>query len=359
MGNLSGISIEPFRGELEELQRLAQTAWKDEYGTASFPDLYRPQFIRYLLQKSKDPRHFIAAYKENELLAFLANIPRIVSYQQKKYRAILSCLLVSRREYLRKGLAQAVIEEALRINQEITRYDFALLYMETGHRSSFLLEKLKRGGHNIQFLKRLTVLGRILNLELVVFSEGLKTIERMAIKAWGAHRVPPAGGCDQKFQMEELKPEDLEEIQTLLNHYAETSDLALFWNDQKELESELYFPGVAETSVLKKDRQLAAVFSYFIHDHIGKSLERWAWLNHVAFKGLSPKEQKVAVNLLLHNLANRGIVGVVEWTKGYYPLGLLYRARFFPYPRSVNLYAWVFNPEIKFKHLRRIYEVQI
>jgi len=92
------------------------------------------------MQLASDPVHFIAAYKNGEILAFLANVPRTFCYRQQYFRAIISCLLVSRLELARKGLAQALIKEAVRINQEITRYNFALLYFESGYRSSRLIK---------------------------------------------------------------------------------------------------------------------------------------------------------------------------------------------------------------------------
>ena len=74
--NLAGVVIEPFRGDLEALERMAHSSWRDEYGISSFPNLYRPEFVRYLMELAPDSRHFIAAYKEGEILAFLANVPR-------------------------------------------------------------------------------------------------------------------------------------------------------------------------------------------------------------------------------------------------------------------------------------------
>lgn len=356
---LTGISIEPFRGDFEALEKMAHHSWGDEYGISSFPNLYRPEFVRYLMSIAADSRHFVAAYnKYGEILAFLANIPRAFRYQDRIYRAILSCLLVSRKEYARKGLARAIIKEAVRINREITHYDFALLYLESGHRSSQLIEKFKKERQPLQFLKRMYVLGRVLDLPKVAFSESLKGWEKALIKLWGAHSLPEQDDTGQ-LTVTDLQPTDLPEALTLLNSYAGRVELARVWNGLKELEKEILCPGVSMTLAIKKDGRLAGVLNYLIHEHIGKSIERWAWLNHIHLDQLDNREKNTILNYLLNHLASAGIVGVIEWNKGYYSQGFLYRSRFFPYFRSVNLYAWVFNPELKLKRLKNIYEVQI
>jgi len=358
MTELTGISIEPFRGDLEALERMAHHSWKDEYGIASFPNLYRPDFVRYLMEIAADPRHFIAAYKGKEILAFLANIPRSFYYRGQTYRAILSCLLVSRKEYARKGLAKAIIKEALRINREITRYDFALLYLESGHRSSQLVEKFKKEGNPLQFLKKMYVLGRVLNLDRVAYSEGLKCWEIAAIKLWGAHRVPKTIIRDDLY-FEDFRPNDLEAALNLLNNYAGQADMARVWLNPEELKKELIYPGVSQTLSLKREGKLVGILNYFEHDHIGKSVEPWAWLNHLYLDSLNPEEKVMVVRSFLNYLFAKGKVGVIEWNKGYYSKRFLYQARFFPYFRSVNLYAWVFNPELSFKKIKSVYEVQI
>ncbi|MCR4395532.1 MAG: GNAT family N-acetyltransferase [Candidatus Saccharicenans sp.] len=354
----NGISIEPFRGDLEALEKMAHRAWRDEYGMASFPNLYRPDFVRYLLEIAADPKHFVAAYRGDEILAFLGNIPRTFHYQGKNYRAILSCLLVSRQEYARQGLAQAVIKEAVRINLEIAHYDFALLYLESGHRSSRLIEKFRAEGQPLQFLKKMSVLGRVLELDRVAYSEGLKCWEKAAIKIWGAHRLPkPDLGRD--LVLEEFQESDLPAAMNLLNQYAGKVELARVWLGLEELKKEILYPGVSSTLAIKKEGRLVALLNYLEHEHLGQSPERWAWLNHLYLDSLEPAEKIQVINRFLLHLFSRGIVGVVEWSKGYYSQGFLYRSHFFPYFRHVNLLAWVFQPELVFRPVKGVYEVQI
>jgi hypothetical protein len=358
MSELAGISIEPFRGDLEALEKMAHQAWKEEYGQASFPNLYRPDFVRYLMRIAADPKHFVAAYKGETIVAFLANLPRSFCYRGESCRAILSCLLVSKKEYARQGLAQAIIREALRINQEITRYDFALLYLEQGHWSSQLIEKLKREGNHLVVLKKMHVLGRILDLDKAAYSEGLRPWEKAAIKLWGGHKIPSVKLAGE-FYLESLNPAELNQAMNLLNSYSEKINLARFWVSQFEVDKELNYPGVSNTLSIKRDGQLVGLLNYLEHEHLGQTTERWAWLNHLYLDSLKVEEKVRIINSFLKYLFEQGIIGVIEWNKGYYSQSFLYRSRFFPYFRYVNLYAWVFNPELFFGRIKSIYEVQI
>ncbi len=70
------VSIEPFRGDLEGLEKMAHSSWRDEYGVSSFPNLYRPAFLRYLFGRLKQKDHLLAAYRGEEIISFLANLPQ-------------------------------------------------------------------------------------------------------------------------------------------------------------------------------------------------------------------------------------------------------------------------------------------
>ncbi len=85
----------------------------------------------------------------------------------------------------------------------------------------------------------------------------------------------------------------------------------------------------------------------------------WAWINHVAYPDLSPRERHRFIQAFLRHIQAQDFIGAVEWTKGYYPQGSFYRAHFFPYFRSVNLYSWTFNPEINLSNVRECNEILV
>jgi GNAT superfamily N-acetyltransferase len=166
---LKDVAIEPFRGDWEGLQAMAHSSWRDEYGIESFPDFYRPDYLRFLFERLKNKDHLIAAYQGDELVSFMANIPQTFALRGQIYRSAYSCLLVTRKNLLRKGLGTAIVQEALKLNKEY-RYDFALFTLETGHRSTLMINKLKEAGSPVEHVKKIYVIARILDLDQASYS---------------------------------------------------------------------------------------------------------------------------------------------------------------------------------------------
>ncbi|MBN2199847.1 MAG: GNAT family N-acetyltransferase [Candidatus Aminicenantes bacterium] len=351
---IENISIEPFRGDYKALERMAHASWRDEYGEASFPNFYKPAFLRYLFDRVKDRDHLLAAYRGDEIVGFLANLPQRFHYQGRIYRAVYSCLLVSRKEFLRRGLATALIEEALRVNRK-HRYDFALLTLEAGHRSTKLMKKMEAAGRPLEWIKKIRVIARILDLERVARSEGLKSWEKAAVRLIGGHRPPKPAGASV---LRPYRPGDLDSCLALLNRIKDTVRLALVW-EAGELSVELNCPGVSQTLVYEKEGQVSGLVNFIQHDHLGRTVEKWAWLNHVAYPDLTPSERRLFVRDFLRFIHGEGFLGAIEWTKNYYSLKPLYRARFFPYFRAVNLMSWKLEAPFSLRNIPDVYEIQV
>lgn len=352
--SLKGISIEPFRGDLEGLQAMAHVSWRDEYGIDSFPDIYRPAFLRFLFERIPDKRHLLAAYHGEEIVAFLANLPQKVFLRSINYNAVYSCLLVTRKQWLRRGLGQSLIQEALNLNQD-KQYDFAVFALETGHRSSFMVNKLKAAGKPVEYVKKIHVIARILDFNLVCASEKLKNWEKAAIKLGRLHIQPRD---QESIILREYRSQDLPACRELLNKYQEMIPMAMVW-DEADLGWELDYKDVSQTLVYEKKGKIKALINFLYHDHLGNTSVRWAWMNHVAYPDLSFKEQIGFIQAFLTYIRQQGCAGAIEWMRGYYPQAALFRARFFPYFRAVNLVAWKFNPEIHFKNIHKVYEIQV
>jgi GNAT superfamily N-acetyltransferase len=342
---MTELSVEPFRGDFEGLEKMAYSSWRDEYGISSFPNFYRPAFLRYLFGRTKEKDYLIAAYRGGEIVSFLGNIPHAFQFRGRVYRGTWSCLLVTRKELLRQGHAVALINEALRINQKY-KYDFALATFETGHRSTLML---------LEWMKRIRVIARILDMRRVGASEGLKTWEKAAVKLIGGDRRPKKGG---PAAVREYRPGDLTACLALFNSYRDKIELARVW-EPDELGWELDCTDVAQTLVYEKNGHVTGAINFLYHDHLGKTKERWAWINHVAYPDLAPRERFLFIQAFLRFVRARGCIGVIEWTKHYYSLGPLYRSHFFPYFRSVNLYSWTFNPEISLSNVRECNEILV
>jgi GNAT superfamily N-acetyltransferase len=353
---MDGVFIEPFRGDYEGLERMAHASWRDEYGDASFPNFYRPAFLHYLFDRipAEKRDHLVGAYKDGECIAFLANLPQKFQFRERVYNAIYSCLLVTRKEHLRQGVALALIRAAVEGNRKYG-YDFSLLTLETGHRSTKMMDKMRAEGHRIESLRKSGVLARILDLGRVAASENLKGYEKAAVRLIRGHRRPkPAPGVSLRG----FRPADLEACHALLDRYRETVPLARFW-DKAELAVELDWPDVSRTLLWEKDGRVQALINFIVHEHLGRTVERWAWINHVAFGDLAPRERPAFLRAYLSRIKAEGFVGTVDFTKRGWPAGPFCRAGFFPYPRAVNLVSWTFNPDISLASVPVVYEIQV
>jgi GNAT superfamily N-acetyltransferase len=353
---LEGVSIGTFKGDYEGLERMAHASWRDEYGEASFPNFYRPAFLHYLFDRipAEKTDHLVSAYKDGEIVAFLANLPQRFHFRGGVYNAIYSCLLVVRKEYLRQGVALALVRAAVEVNKKYG-YDFSLLTLETGHRSTAMMNKLRGEGNRIEPIRKSGVMARILDLGRVDASENLKRYEKAAIRLLGAHRPPKAA---PGVVLRDYRDADLDACHGLLDRYKDTVTLARIC-DRAELAPELSYPDVARTHVWEKDGRVQAMINFILHDHLGKTVERWAWINHVAFPDLSPAERASFLRAYLARIRDDGFVGTIDFTKRGWPAGPFYRARFIPYPRAVNLVSWTFNPGISLAGIPVVYEIQV
>jgi GNAT superfamily N-acetyltransferase len=356
MSQIAGLSIEPFRGDYEGLERMAHASWRDEYGQASFPNFYRPAFLRFLFDRIPADRRdlLLGAYKDGEIVGFLANLPEKFHFEGQVRSGVYSCLLVVRKEYLRKGLALEIIRTAVDLNKKYG-FDFSLLTLETGHRSTKMMGKFIAEGQRIERIRKSGVMARVLDLDRVDGAEGLKGYEKAAIRLLGVHRPPKAApGVD----LRDYRPADLDACHALLDRYKDTVRLALAW-DKKGLAVELDTPEVARTLVWEKDGRVQAMINFVRHDQLGKTVEPYAWINHVAFPDLSPAERTAFLRAYLTRIKADGFAATIDFTKRGWPAGPFYRARFIPFPRAVNLVSWTFNPEISLAGIPVVYEIQV
>src|SRR4030066_2422695 len=221
---LEGLSIGRFRGDFEGLERMAHASWRDEYGQASFPNFHRPAFPHYPFDRIPEAKkdHLMAAYKGGEIVAFLANLPQRFDLRGRICGAIYSCLLVVRKEYLRKGIALDIIRAAVGLNRRYG-FDFSLLTLETGHRSTLMMDKLRAEGNRIESARKSGVMARILDIDRVGASEDLKRYEKAAIRLLGAHRPPKAV---PGVVMREYRAGDIEACHALFARYRDPVTLA-------------------------------------------------------------------------------------------------------------------------------------
>jgi len=347
------VTYETFRGDIEELGRMAHDSWRNEYGADSYPNLYKPSYFNYLFERIADRDHLIAAYSGDRIMAFMAALPRRFHYRGGIYKAVLACLLVTREQAYRKGMALGLTAKALQLNEK-HHYDFALLYLETGHRSSKMLAKLKQAGHPIHKVKRMYAIARPLHLGRIFSSENLKWYEKAGMRILRLDRLD---GKPSPYARP-YEPRDLHKCLQMLEDYKRTVTLARVF-EPEELAHELDYPDAAYTLVWEQGGELRGFINWAMVEHVGFKPMPWAWLNHICFGDMDNRERSELVRAFLIRAHQLGAAGVVEWAKNYYNKKPLWKNRFIPYPRSVDMLAWTFRPQLDLSGIPDVFEVQI
>lgn len=348
------VTFETFRGDVSELEHTAQTAWRDEYGLDSYPNLYSPRYFDFLCGAIENRDHLIGAYEDDKLMAFMAALPRRFHFRGESYRAALACLLVTRKDAFRRGMALGLTAKAIELNKKYG-YDFSLLYLESGHRSSKMLAKLKAAGNPVQKVKRMGVIVRALDLGKIFASENVEWYERAAMNLLRLDKLDQSPISKYIYPYDQS---DLDACHKLLDGYKNTVTLSRIM-EKDELARELSYPETAYTLVWKENGEIRGLINWVLVDHVGKLVQPWAWLNHLHFGNLENKEKRELIRAFLLETKRQQAAGVVEWAKNYYPKKSLWRNRFIPYPRSVDMLAWVFNSKLDLSDIPDVYELQI
>ncbi len=87
-------------------------------------------------------------------------------------------------------------------------------------------------------------------------------------------------------------------------------------------------------------------------------MERWAWINHVAFPDLSPAERAAFIRAYLGRIKRARLRRHGRLTQRGWPAGAVLAGPVLPYPRAVNLVSWTFNPAISLAGIPVVYEIQ-
>lgn len=345
-------SFEPFRGDLAELEQMALTSYMVEYGLESYINNYTPHRFDYLFGGLQQRDHLLAAYQDGKLMAFTALIPRRYQLRGQMYRGLLGCLMVTRKEAFRNGLAVGLGVKALELFQKY-HYDFALAFLDSGHASSKMIAKLRQAGNQIQQVRHMPAIFRALDNEKIFAFHPLSWYERFWMKALRLDQINPK---PSPSAIRPYEPRDLASCHRLLDSYRNQVTLARVF-EPEELARELAYPQVAHTLVWDDHGEIRGLINWTLIDHVGKVNLPWAWLNHVYFAGLKPKEQSELVRAFLLQAKAQGAAGVLEWYRNYYPKMPLWKNRFLPVLRYMNVIAGVFNPQLNLANTPDIFEV--
>jgi hypothetical protein len=345
------IELRTFDGDLEALAAMARDPWLEECGEHSFPDLYRPALAGLFFADVPDPRFLVAAYDGARLVAFIANLPRTYRLNGKTYQAVYSCMMVGRKGY--QGAVVYLIAESLRRNEDFGA-DLALMTLEKPLHSWRMFEKYMKPQHRIVTLKTMIPLLHAVDFAKIVESENLKPHEVAAIKLYGAHRrllPPPVAGVVRPYRDTDLAP-----ILALTRRYSDQGSLVRDF-DQASLARHLHTEDVTATVVYERDGAVAGFVNLSMRDMVNhRGSQRWAWLDFLYWEGLDRQEKQALLAGAWEASKEQNCIGLLEWNKDYYAKGSLFRARFIPYPRFLEVDAWILNPALSLRRIDSIFE---
>jgi hypothetical protein len=338
---MAEFEIRDFDGDLHALSAMARDAWREEYAGATWPDLYRPELTRHLFAGVSDPRYLVGAYQGDHLVAFVANLPRTYRLGEVACRGVYGCLLVSHRDA--PGAGAYLLLECLRRYRDLG-IDLVLLGVEKKHRGWMLFERYVKRRYHIHTLRTMHTLLHGVDLPRIIDSEGLNRLQVAAIRLVGAHR--PIVASSVPGTVRPYDPDDLPGVLELANRYATPHSLVRTF-DRASLARRLSTPGVTATVVYRRDGAVCGFINCTIHHMVSRrSTHRWVWIDFLYWQGLRASEKQALLAGLWHAARDLDCIGLVEWSRNYYAQGALYRARFVPYPRYLELYALLLNPDL-------------
>lgn len=353
---MASIEYRDFDGDLDALSSMAGESWAEEYGLSSWPDLHKPALARHHFSTVGDPRLLIGAYQGARLVAFIANLPRDYRFRGKPYRGVISCMMIGHRDYRRRGIVLELIQECLRRNEEIGR-DFALITLEKKHRSSNMFEKHLKPRHRIERLKGMYPIVRPVDCDRLAVCENLPGHVRRGLRLLGAHRPmrpPSVAGTVRRY-----RDDDLPAILVMTRSLDDRDTLVRVF-DEHTLAVQLADGDVTRTVVYERDGAVRGFANYTVLDMVGpRGRFHWAWLDFLQWDDLAAREKKALLAGVWDTAREQDCVGILEWNKNYYSKLPLLRNRFVPYPRGLELDAWMFNPDLSLAGTTRVFEQQI
>ncbi len=313
------IELRDFDGDFEALHALARATWLEEYGAASWPDLYRPELTRLFCAGLPDPRFLVAAYDGASLVGFVANLPRVYRLKGRLYKAILSCMLVTRPGY--RGAATYLISECLQRNQAYGA-DFALMTLERPHRSWRMFGTYVRSAYRFETVRTMVPLLHAVDFEQIVVSEALQPLESAALRLVGADRrimAPATPGAIRPY-----RGDDLPQARALMVQAGTPSVVGRKANilarvfDDASLARQFSTEGVTATVVYERGGAVQGFANFSIRDMVSpRGSAAWAWLEFLSWEGCGAAERRALLAGLWEASRARGCIGILEWNKGY------------------------------------------
>jgi hypothetical protein len=356
---MSRIEIRPYDGNLEALRKLAYRSWPAEYKDALWPDLYTRTISRYYIESASDPRLMVGAYLEDELVGFMANLPRKYRFRGQVFKGMLSSLLAISPDC--PGALAVMLSACLKGNQDFDA-DFTVFTLDKGHKLLRHAGAMQIGRlQETSITECLTVertLVHAIDFPTIQQHEGLGRLATLGIKTWGAHR--PLQPVQTQGEVRPCQAGDLPEVLALTEQIPDQDQLVRIF-DLPALERR-FSPGdlsahLGGMVVYEHRQKIKGFISYSFYDMVNpRGTHPWAWIDLVCWENCLPRERQALLAGAWEQSKAHGCIGVLAWTRQKMSYLPFFRSRFLPYPEPMNVQVVYLRPGISLKGVSGVFE---
>lgn len=329
-GGLAFRSFDLVQG-LPELRAMASAAWRADYSKQAYLDMFED---RYWSLNFRAPGAYglepvgWGVWDGTELVGFAGGVPRRVRVRGRTLDTYTVGWLTVHAAHRRRGVATLLYREAHA--QLRDRHDGAFMFLDKGHASTLVFDRLERERPTHRVAARARVALRILRDDEFWAATPLGWIERAYLWAWHRPFEPGAPAAHVRA----YRPADLPGCLALSRRI--TADLVRVW-DEAELGHHLGATDASHTLVLERGGVVLGWANYIVVRQLGVRPCEVAFVETVALGSLGPEEAGALVQAALVDAKERGCVSALEFDRRYYPRSVLRDVGFFFAPRDLYL----------------------
>lgn len=316
---------------LPEARAMAEASWRGDYARQAYLDMFEDRFwsLNFRAPGAFGLRPIAwGVWDGDKLVGFAGGVPRRVRIAGRTLDTYLVGWLTVDATQRRRGIATMLYKGAYEELHE--RFDGAFMFLDKGHASTMMFDRLERERPTHRILARSRVALRILRDEEFWAATPLKWHERAYL--WARHRtfVPRP----KSPHVRPYRAADLPGCLALTRRIG--ADLTREW-EEAELGHHLAATEVSRTVVLERGGVIRGFVNLIVVRQLGLRTCDVAFLETVALGTLGPEEATSLLEAALTDAQERGCVSAIEFDRRYYPSSALRDVGFFFAPRDLYL----------------------
>jgi GNAT superfamily N-acetyltransferase len=340
------VELRSYEGSAEELRDFVVRVWRETYGGRMAFPLWTADYLRWQLGidpgLGHDPHQLLAAYDGARLIGTVLGFPAKYRTPQGERLGSQGSWLSVDHEYRRQGIATRLRQELRRRHAERgLAFQIGYGYFGSPHSlgPSFWQSQRELG---TVFLNRVGFWARVLDNRKAI-AWNLVGWERWLTQGFGWMVLAPRERS-ASLRFREYRADDLTACRQLVDRSTAGCELALVWDDAS-LQRQLSGGGVAQTLLAEKQGQVCGLVNWHCLPFLGRTEERLAVIDLVAWGELGLREQHQLMNAALLRMQNSGAALALKLRIGDHAWAPFVTTGFVPrWPDSYVLATWGQDP---------------